>query len=363
MFKILVIEDNADHFALIENTLLTAFKEGVKLYHAIKLAQGIETLEQQPFDICLCDLKYPDSPLDKTVEKLKQLNSSVPIIILTSLNSIEIAQDLLQHDIQDYLPKEELSPTLLYRICMHAIERKQQQLALEKRNEEMQTFCASLSHDFKGYLRRIPQIATLLRRDLSEHTTLSSKDLERFSMLENSTSAIRDLVDSLGKFLLIGHEETKSEPIDLSALFKKLETLIINTNEDNIQLKLDVANNLPTVIGNMSQLIILFHNLISNGIKYNKNSPSIHITSSIDKNQKQCKILVKDNGIGIEKLYFQQIFSPFRRLHNNHEYKGTGLGLSIVKRIIELHKGHIDIESEPGKGSTFIVYLPLYNSP
>lgn len=361
MFKILVIEDNIDHFALIENTLLTAFKNKVKVHHEIKLAQGIEVLEQQPFDICLCDLKYPDSPLDKTVEKLKQLNNSAPIIILTSLNSIEIAQDLLQHGIQDYLPKEELSPTLIYRIIMHAIERKQQQLALQKRNEEMQTFCASLSHDFKGHLRRIPQIATLLRRDLSEHTTLRPKDLERFAMLENSTSAIRDLVDNLGKFLLIGHEETKNEPINLSTLFKQLKTLILDTNEENTELKLDVADNLPTVIGNMSQLIILFHNLISNGIKYNKNVPNIHITSTTDKNQKQCKIFVKDNGIGIEPLYFQQIFSPFRRLHNNREYKGTGLGLSIVKRIIELHKGQIDIESELDKGSTFIVSLPLYN--
>ncbi|HLT73235.1 MAG TPA: ATP-binding protein, partial [Cyclobacteriaceae bacterium] len=66
-----------------------------------------------------------------------------------------------------------------------------------------------------------------------------------------------------------------------------------------------------------------------------------------------------DNGIGFDQQYHQQIFSIFQRLHNGQAYVGTGVGLALCKKIVENHKGHITARSEPGKGATFYVYLPV----
>jgi signal transduction histidine kinase len=75
--------------------------------------------------------------------------------------------------------------------------------------------------------------------------------------------------------------------------------------------------------------------------------------------RKICEILVEDNGIGFDPQFAELIFKPFQRLHSRSEYDGTGMGLAICRKIIERHGGNIRAESEQGKGSTFIIRLPV----
>jgi signal transduction histidine kinase len=107
----------------------------------------------------------------------------------------------------------------------------------------------------------------------------------------------------------------------------------------------------------------LFQNLISNGLKFTREHvpPVIKITA-------ECQIsgydiIFEDNGIGIEKSYFERIFVLFERLHGRSNYEGSGIGLSVCKKIAERHGGNIYIESTPGEGSRFIVKLPIKNGP
>ena len=114
---------------------------------------------------------------------------------------------------------------------------------------------------------------------------------------------------------------------------------------------------LPVVKGSRVHLLQLFQNLISNGIKYNKNSlPKVLL--SHEENTDEHIIQIKDNGIGIEEQYHEKVFDMFNRLHTQANYSGTGLGLSICKKVVQDMKGRIWLESEPGIGTTFFVSIP-----
>ncbi len=108
-------------------------------------------------------------------------------------------------------------------------------------------------------------------------------------------------------------------------------------------------------------MIQLFQNLISNAIKFrSKKTPIIHITAY--NNEDKHIFAVKDNGIGIDLKYQEQIFKVFQKLHSINEYDGTGIGLSLTKKIVQHHNGNIWVKSEIGKGSTFFFTLPIISN-
>jgi signal transduction histidine kinase len=116
---------------------------------------------------------------------------------------------------------------------------------------------------------------------------------------------------------------------------------------------------LPTIEADPTQMHQLLQNLINNALKFHQEgvSPIIHVSAKISGSK--CQIYVKDNGIGFDMQYLDRIFKPFQRLHGREEYEGSGMGLAICRRIVERHSGGITAISNPGKGSTFIVTLPL----
>jgi len=129
-----------------------------------------------------------------------------------------------------------------------------------------------------------------------------------------------------------------------------LSNLHLISEENKAEIIIDEP--LPIIKGDPSQMVHIFQNLITNGIKFNdKKTPEIHISSQINRNEWLFK--VSDNGIGIATEYQEKIFEIFKRLHDRQEYPGTGIGLAICQKIIERHGGKIWVESEMGKGSTF----------
>jgi light-regulated signal transduction histidine kinase (bacteriophytochrome) len=153
-------------------------------------------------------------------------------------------------------------------------------------------------------------------------------------------------------------EALESETADLSASFNAA-LLALKGQVEEIGAVI-IAEPLPTVRGETSQMTHVFQNLLSNALKYRKAdvSPRIEITTLLEN---ECwTVCVRDNGIGFNPQYAERIFGLFKRLHRD-EYPGTGLGLAICRRIVERYGGKIWAEGRSGEGATFYFSLPLTN--
>src|SRR6202034_3389988 len=124
--------------------------------------------------------------------------------------------------------------------------------------------------------------------------------------------------------------------------------LMIKENEAKI-----IVHTLPSIRASKSEIHQLFQNLINNAIKYRKEDVTPEVEIGAEQEGGYCLFMVKDNGIGIEKEYYDRIFVIFQRLHNQDKYSGTGIGLATCKKIVEMNGGKIWVKSEPGQGSIF----------
>jgi light-regulated signal transduction histidine kinase (bacteriophytochrome) len=124
--------------------------------------------------------------------------------------------------------------------------------------------------------------------------------------------------------------------------------------------KIEVSS-LPTVVADSTQMRQLFQNLIGNALKFHKPAipPVVKVYELKEVSAGFIAFVIEDNGIGIDALHFDKIFGIFQRLHGKSEYEGSGIGLAICKKIAERHGGSIQVESEIGTGTKFIVRLAL----
>tara|TARA_R110001592_G_scaffold344193_1_gene635277 strand:- start:356 stop:1447 length:1092 start_codon:yes stop_codon:yes gene_type:complete len=347
--KVMVIEDNSDHFEIIEDALASITEIHAHVVRSETLSTGVARLSSEHFDICLCDLQLPDSTISETVLWLSLQTNPLPMVILTSVNSIEIAQSLLNKGVQDYLSKDELTPQLLYKTCCYAIERFRHQQEFAGYNQDMQAFCASLSHDFNGHISRIMGVSKALKADLTSRIDCTPNELKWFDYLEKSTTDVHSLVSDLQSYLSVGYANQVFETVNLKLVITKAVTSLKDTVQTDF--KVNIPDELADISGNIALLQLLFQNLIANSIKFNNNLPIIDIVMNDTGNY--IEVSLQDNGIGFNPLHVDKIFSPFNRLVNGKKFSGSGLGLSIVKRIIEHHSGSIEASSSLGVGSLF----------
>ncbi len=215
---------------------------------------------------------------------------------------------------------------------------------LEKSNDELQEYAHIVSHDLKSPLRSINALVSWIKED--NKGKLDPASLQNFGLIETTLEKMEHLISDILLYSSIGSEVSENQKVDLNHLVEELKQILFIPNHITIK----VINKLPVVYGDKVKLQQLFQNLISNAVKFNdKDEGCIEIDVQDQKSYYQFSI--KDNGIGIEKQYHDKIFKIFHALNENKE--STGIGLSIVKKIINLFKGEIWIESEFGKGTTF----------
>ena len=227
---------------------------------------------------------------------------------------------------------------------------------LAAKNAELETFVYSVSHDLKTPIVTIEGFIGVLREDFGN---LISEDGEKYlNYMSDAARKMELLINDLLYLSRIGRlPERKTEFPFANLMEKVLETLQHLIKERGIEL--NVEKGLLVVYGEKKRLVQVMENLLSNAVKYvGKENPSPRIDVGVREQDDQKVFFVRDNGIGIEKIYFEKIFEVFQRLPSAKKAgEGTGVGLTIVKRIIEHHEGRIWLESEPGKGTTFFFTL------
>ena len=223
---------------------------------------------------------------------------------------------------------------------------------LERSNADLQQFAYVSSHDLQEPLRMVAGYVKLL--DQRYRNKLDADADEFISYAINGAHRMSELINDLLTYSRVNTQGTELKPIDTNKPFKKalfnLQTLI---RENKAVIEHDP---LPEVMGDETQLMQLFQNLIGNAIKF-KNKEQVRIYIGVKKEEDKWILFVSDNGIGIKEEYFKRIFMVFQRLHSRAEYSGTGIGLSLCKRIVERHEGQLWVESKPGEGTTFYFSL------
>jgi PAS domain S-box-containing protein len=232
-----------------------------------------------------------------------------------------------------------------------ALARKMEELG--RSNQELEQFAYVASHDLQEPLRMVASYVQLLAKRY--RGTMGAEADEFIAYAVDGATRMQQLINDLLSFSRVGTRGGQLVPVSAeSVLGKVLSGLQILVRETGAVVTHDP---LPTVIGDGSQLGQLFQNLIGNAIKFHgPDAPQVHISAKRD--GFRWRFSVRDNGIGIDREYFDRIFVIFQRLHGRGEYPGTGIGLAVCKKIVERHGGRMWVESEVGKGTTFYFTLP-----
>ncbi len=241
-----------------------------------------------------------------------------------------------------------------------AIEIKKANEALRQTNEafkmsnrELENFAYIISHDLKEPLRMITTYLQFL--ELRYKGKLDSDADEFIGFAVDGATRMHALIDDLLTYSRVATLGKVFEPVDSKEVFDlALENLQVAIKESNALITHDP---LPTVFADDIQVGQLYQNLIGNAIKFHGDKPPrVHV--SAEQKENEWLFSVRDNGIGIDSKYAENIFLAFQRLHKKSEYPGTGLGLAISKKIVERFGGRIWVESGPNRGSTFYFTIP-----
>ncbi len=337
-------------------------------FNVIEAATGEEALEiinKKLPAIVLLDNKLPGMQGVEVLEYINNNQLDILVMMITSFASLELAVSATNIGAYDFVPKpftpQELKASMENITKHYFLRRMTRKLHKEGKIVRFK-FLTVLSHELKSPLNAIEGYLKLMQEkqagdNIDDYQEMIDRSLSRVKSMRNLIMDLLDLtrIDS-------GKKRRDLRELDLELIAKSaIDGMTPLAVQRDVKLNLNVESQ-QSIMADAEEMEIIFNNMISNAVKYNKDGGSVNV--SIRSTSDEIIVKIEDTGFGIEKEDITKLFQEFSRIKNSStkNISGSGLGLSIVKKLVDLYSGRIEVESTPTQGSTFTFYFPILPS-
>ena len=357
--RILIIDDEE---IVRDSCVQILAKRNYQVSTAQNGEEGLEMLAEFKPDLALVDLKMPGISGYEVLDRIHDYDPTIVTVVITGYATVDSAVEAMKKGTFDFLPKP-FKPDELRLIVQRSLERRKlilETIALRKEKEMLrEQFAAIVSHELKSPLSAVQQSMYGLLSDLEE--VLSKEQVEKIERLQGRIADLIKLVNTWLRAISVDISTIREnfEPASIPEIVAKaLENVKPHAIRKDITIETALEEPFKTIKGNEVTLVEALVNIIGNAVKYTQMGGKISVTARQEKDQ--ISIAVQDNGVGISSEDLPHIFDDFYVGTEKPEgERRSGVGLAITKRIIEAHDGFITVESELGKGSTFVIHLPV----
>lgn len=355
MKTLLVVDDTPEDREVLARIFSGSAPAGYEVLEANDSVSCFQALEdRKDIDCLLLDYFMPGRDGLDLLQDLLDQYPEIPIVMITGQGSEGIAVDALKLGAQDYVVKNTFSTVDIRRRVDMALDHKKMEHRLAQQQQSLSDFADILVHDLRAPLRSIKgPIEMLVGSDAPLTEEMQAK---LFSFITQSVEQMDGMILALRQFSEPKRSVAEFGMFCPTRLFEYVQHALAH-DVAVTQTVLTFQPDPPQIWGSEHLLGQLLQNLVDNAMKY-RDAPkgSVHV-AVIDVDD-GLKLIVTDDGIGIEPEHLSDIFEPFKRLNSDNKFKGTGLGLATCIRIAEQHDATIQCESTVGRGSTFTVSLP-----
>ncbi len=364
---ILAVDDQPENLMVFEADLEDA---GYRVKLAENGPAALKKIDEEIPDLVLLDVSMPGLDGYEVCRRIRNRaeTKDLPVIMVTGRDSVEDIVEGLDAGAYDYITKP-IEPRILLARIRTQLRVKQLQDALKKSIQELEhlqqlrsDFVAMITHDMKAPLTSIVGLSGML---MEEEPGAPPTEEFRESLGNINTNG-RKLTQLINDFLTFsrieaGKLEFHFEPIDLNLCIMQAVSLFkYQAEKKNIRIQYNPRSEAPDILGDDAQIERALGNLLSNAIKYSQAGQTVGVELTLDGDWLQVEI--RDEGPGIEPDLLPRLFDRYFRVRSPEKTEGTGLGLSIVKSVAEAHGGSVDVETEPGQGSRFVLRFPVWKS-
>jgi signal transduction histidine kinase len=356
--KVLVIDDEEN---ICKSCAEVLQDDGYVVMAFTKPSDGLKSLREEDIDLVLLDLKMPEADGIEVLKEIRARHRETLVVVITGYASVETAVASLKLGAFDYVSKP-FTPDELSLAVKRAFEHKrlvadyrkmsEQRLMRSEKLASIGRLAAGIAHEINNPLTSVLTFSSLLLKKVE-----NDDQKEKLEIIVKETTRCREIVRNLLNFARQG--EPKKEECSINQVIETALSLTKNqvkVSENRITVRKDLGE-LPLLQLDPNQMLEVFVNITINAIDAMPQGGELKMTTGLSQGGKLVEIRASDTGYGISRENLARVFDPF--FTTKDAGKGTGLGLSVTYGIIDRHNGTIDVESEPGKGTTFIIKLPV----